>query len=177
MSNMLKFIACVMCLAMALGSAIPSFAAWDGFPEAKGTSSYQLFDFNSLKSYTSIKCIPSSQKTRNGNQYSIYWANHTVAGKGTSEVAFPLPASVTKNMENYDRIKMWIYSAKNTGATLNIVFQCPTENGLNKYFYKKFPVDWEGWKTVDIPLANFTNLDKYTIKNSRQICLKICCCK
>jgi len=156
MSNMLKFVACIMCLAMALGSAIPSFAAWDGFPEAKGTNSYQLFDFNSLKSYTSIQCIPSSQKTRNGNQYSIYWANHTVPGKGTSEVAFPLPASVTKNMENYDRIKMWIYSAKNTGATLNIVFQCPTENGLNKYFYKKFPVDWEGWKLFTMNFSDLT---------------------
>ncbi len=155
MSNVLKLVACVVCLAMMLGSAIPSFAAWDGFREGEGGNSYQLFDFNSLKSYAGIQCIPSSEKTRNGNQYSIYWANHTVAGKGTSEVAFPLPANVTKNMQSYDRIKMWIYSAKNTGATLNIVFQCPTENSLNKYFYKKFPVDWEGWKLV---IFNFSDL-------------------
>lgn len=50
-----------------------------------------------------------------------------------------------------------IYSEKNTGSEIVISINCQRNSGDGKiaYYYYSFKVDWEGWKYIEINLADF----------------------
>lgn len=114
--------ALVLSAVMAL-SAVPSFAAWDGFVENTAVQSgakISLVDFNNAGAILKSGAMPMGKYTKNGNLNSAYWGNQA----GTKDVYF---SDVPKDWTEYDKIEMEIYSEKATNT--EFMFIVETESG------------------------------------------------
>lgn len=142
--------ALVLSAVMAL-SAVPSFAAWDGFVENAAVQSgakISLVDFNNAGAILKSGAMPMGKYTKNGNLNSAYWGNQA----GTKDVYF---SDVPKDWTEYDKIEMEIYSEKATNTEFMFIVETESgEDGSYNYFNLKYKYDWTGWKKFSIPLTS-----------------------
>lgn len=130
---------------------LPTYAAWDGLSSTKVTT-VSLFDFNNFSNILTAGGIPVRTRTTAGNSYSIRWTNHTASG--TLKI-HNFPSNVPSDWSDCNMIKLKVYSEKATNAQLLLQLNSPSPKGHEGgYYYTKFNIDWEGWKTIKLNLSS-----------------------
>ncbi len=124
------------------------FAAWDGYFRDVGDK-FSALNFNSLSAVLNTRGMTSSAHAKNGNRYSIYWADHLV----NTDIYIDLKDDVPADWSSYDKITIDIYSEKATNATIFLGFFSTS----NAYYSTKFTVNWEGWKTLQYAKTDLTS--------------------
>ena len=71
-------------------------------------------------------------------------------GNNNSQVVYNLAGDFT----GYQTLNMQIYSPKSTNNTIGIHFYTAKSHSA-----KALPVNWEGWKTVQIPMSDFSSVN------------------
>ncbi len=88
---------------------------------------------------------------REGAEFSLKWERQDQK-TSVSFKEFP------KDITDYSRISLWIYSEKNTGSKMQLCINCqPSTQTPGKTAYKRheITVNWTGWKRIDLKLGEF----------------------
>ncbi len=144
-----RLLALWLCLACVLGMA-PCSAAWDGYISDSADGAV-LIDLEHIGNIFDSGGLPSS-KTTNGRTRSVHWANHNA----TKALNFK---KVERDWSRYSHICFDMYSEKANGAKIYFIVNCdyvPTPGKTMSYQKYDIILNWEGWKTFEIPVEDFT---------------------
>lgn len=138
-----------LCLVFLLGTAQIN-AAWDGYSEEEEGGQILLVDTENMASIMASGAVPSTEFVR-GGRYSTHWTNHTQ----TKTISFN---NVARDWSQCSSIQFDVYSAKATKGSIGFMVYCdyvPTPGKTISYQLYRISLDWEGWKTIVIPLSSF----------------------
>jgi len=111
---------------------------------AQGPDTLVLGDFEIV----TWRGLTKSEEQVKSGQYAGKWADL----KSNPSIQ---PARVPADWSSYDRLILWVYSAKANGQGLTLV--CNSDNPADKegwdYYFHHFRVDWEGWKLLNLRLG------------------------
>ena len=152
----IKKIKSLVCLAICtaiLTAAVNINAAWDGYKEAAegGQETKLLVDTENLSNIFASGALPSTENVKTG-KYSAHWYNHPQ----TTVLNF---TNVERDWSDCESVTFDIYSEKATNANIVFMVYCdyvPTPGKTISYQRYDFKIDWTGWKTFQIPYADFT---------------------
>ncbi|MBQ4109425.1 MAG: discoidin domain-containing protein [Clostridia bacterium] len=118
-----KIITLLLTFAIAIGSFITVFAAFDlddGGPDeaAADETVFNVIDFNSLSDITNAKAIPSTEHTVSGNKFSALW-EHSSAGSLDFK-------NIPRDWSDYYVMKFSVYGENTAGAQFKLVCVCDT---------------------------------------------------
>lgn len=111
-----------------------------------------LVDLEHIGNIFESGALPASKAT-NGRKRSAHWANHTVTK------ALNLN-KVARDWSTYSHICFDMYSETANGAKIYFLVYCdlvPTPGKTMSYQKYDITLNWEGWKTFEIPVEDFTN--------------------
>lgn len=63
-----------------------------------------------------------------------------------------------RDCSSYESLHFWAYAEKNADALITLTATSPGANGNGDYFYKKFKVDFDGWREFTFPLSSFAKM-------------------
>jgi hypothetical protein len=91
-------------------------------------------------------------RVREGTFSLVYRSSDNGSGK---EAALEFNPSL--NLTKCQGFKFWVYSERPTPGIITIAFvnTTKTDNGADAYFYYRMKTDFEGWKEISVPLAEF----------------------
>jgi hypothetical protein len=91
-------------------------------------------------------------RIREGDFSLVYHSSEDLSGKeGVLEFTPPL------DLTQWQGLKFWVYSERANPGTITIalVNTTKTDNGADAYFYYRMKTDFEGWKEISVPFADF----------------------
>ncbi len=150
MKNGSKLLALWLCLVCVLGIA-PCNAAWDGYV-GEQSDDMTLVNMDNIGTIFDAGALPAT-KTTKGHTRSAHWANHTA----TTSLNFN---KVARDWSNCSHICFDMYSEEANNAKLFFLVYCdyvPTPGKTISYQMYYITLDWEGWKSFEIPVGDFVN--------------------
>ena len=75
----------------------------------------------------------------------------------STSYTFNLSDKIIPDFANYNYVNMLVYSSVATDNTINVMF-----SGNDNNFTASAVADWQGWKTVSVPLSSVTGTVGYT---------------
>lgn len=148
--------------------SVTGFAAWDGYQSSgsgEGSGTVMIADMNLLTSITSATNLVPSTKITGDAMYTGRWNEHK--SKGSMKIN-----KVPRDWSNYETLRLKIYSAKATGAKVTVVIYSdyvPSPGTSSSYHNYAFTIDWDGWKTIDIPLGSINRYNNASYAKVNEI--------
>lgn len=123
-----------------------AFALIAGFAAAQDGDAFELLDEEgSIIKWKTVEVVADPVKT--GGAAGKWVGAETGRTFSTPDI----PTDWTP----YSKLVFDLHSATANGAKMVIQATSPGENGPGDYFIYTLTVDWEGWKTVEVPLKGF----------------------
>lgn len=79
---------------------------------------------------------------------SALWKNANVR-------SFASPEKCPADWSSYNALSFWAYAGVKNEAQFAVTVSSPNENGAGDYYLKLITIDWQGWKEIVIPFAEF----------------------
>lgn len=160
MVKKLKSIVAICVVISLIASAIPAFAAWDGYVSngsEKEGNIVTIVDMNDISAITSSTGGAVSSRVRGEAQYTCRWNDHVA----TNKLVFK---GVPNDWTRYQTVRIPIYSSKVTNQQVMLILNCQYEaspTASSSYLSYQFHVDWTGWKVFELNLSN--DFGKYNV--------------
>ncbi|MBR3934413.1 MAG: S-layer homology domain-containing protein [Clostridia bacterium] len=121
-----------------------------------------IFDASNTADLNDVawKTTGSNFTVKNVNGKGILGASTIEFKKNTTSslsYTFNLSDKVIPDFADYNYVNMLVYSSEITDNTINVIF-----SGNDNSFTASTAADWQGWKTVSVPLSSVTGIVGYT---------------